>query len=197
MCRKAREIRLVMKYKVNEIFNSWQGEGFFTGTPCTFIRLSGCNLNCEWCDTDFLSFSTQNIEQIMKKAAYRFVVITGGEPTIQNIQPLIIALQEKKHFVAIETNGLNAPPICDWISMSPKNGHYNKNHLAYANEIKLVVDNSDLNQLLNDVAEHKKTDLVWLQPEGNKQKYIEQCQKISLVTGYRVGHQIHKLRNWR
>ena len=53
-----------MKYKVNEIFNSWQGEGFFTGTPCTFIRLSGCNLNCEWCDTDFLSFSTQNIEQI-------------------------------------------------------------------------------------------------------------------------------------
>ncbi len=186
-----------MKYKVNEIFDSWQGEGAFTGKPCTFIRLSGCNLACKWCDTDFINYSEQSIDKIISQVARSFVVITGGEPTIQNIQPLINALQEKNCFVAIETNGLNAPPVCDWVAMSPKNGHYNKDHLKYANEIKLVVDGSDLSEFLQHIEDNKSTEYVWLQPEGNKPEFISMCQEISKLTGYRLGHQMHKLRNWR
>ena len=76
--------------KVNEIFDSFQGEGVYTGVPATFLRLSGCNLNCEFCDTDFDDYKEISVElvkeailQHMKNHNTKLLVITGGEPLLQ------------------------------------------------------------------------------------------------------------------
>ena len=72
--------------RINEIFYSLQGEGHFTGRPAIFIRLAGCNLRCPFCDTDFTSYTEMAVADILKAiASYpaRFVVLTGGEPSLQ------------------------------------------------------------------------------------------------------------------
>ncbi|MCK5695129.1 MAG: radical SAM protein [Desulfobacula sp.] len=100
-----------MPLDVCEIFYSLQGESTFMGLPCIFIRLSGCNLNCSWCDTryaDKASYS-MNFEQILKKITTfncNLVEVTGGEPLLQNDTPALISLLlEKSYQVLLETNG--------------------------------------------------------------------------------------------
>lgn len=100
-----------MQLNVCEIFYSLQGESSFTGLPCIFIRLSGCNLKCSWCDTGYANteFHAMTFDQILKKVdAYNcnLVEITGGEPLLQNDTPkLISVLLKKKYQVLLETNG--------------------------------------------------------------------------------------------
>jgi len=97
---------------VQEIFYTLQGEGPFSGHPAIFVRLAGCNLKCFWCDTDFessdwkpaLSELVTEIEK-MRPAHCKLIVLTGGEPFRQNIQPLVEALLEKGLKVQLETNG--------------------------------------------------------------------------------------------
>ena len=90
---------------VNEIFDSIEGEGKRAGELATFIRLTGCNLRCSYCDTAY-SFSggePKSVEDILRTIHYRNVTVTGGEPLLQNIHPL---LQKARHcWVNIETNG--------------------------------------------------------------------------------------------
>ncbi len=109
---------------VNEIFYSLQGEGFFTGTPSVFLRLSGCNLKCPFCDTDHQQGTEMTEAEIAEKvAAYpaRHVVVTGGEPSLQLTASLVDLLHQKGRFVAVETNGTRQlPPNVDWITLSPK-----------------------------------------------------------------------------
>lgn len=100
-----------MQLDICEIFYSLQGESTFMGLPCIFIRLSGCNLNCSWCDTryaDKASFS-MNFEHILKKITAfncNLVEVTGGEPLLQNDTPALISLLlEKNYQVLLETNG--------------------------------------------------------------------------------------------
>ena len=111
-----------MKLDICEIYYSLQGESTFTGLPCIFIRLSGCNLNCSWCDSRFADEDahTMSIDQILKKIeAYNcnLVEITGGEPLLQKDTPTLISmLLEKKYQVLLETNGSqsieNIDPAC-------------------------------------------------------------------------------------
>lgn len=111
-----------MKLDICEIYYSLQGESTFTGLPCIFIRLSGCNLNCSWCDSRFAEEDTHvmSIDQILKKIeAYNcnLVEITGGEPLLQKDTPTLISvLLEKKYQVLLETNGSqsieNVDPDC-------------------------------------------------------------------------------------
>lgn len=111
-----------MKLDICEIYYSLQGESTFTGLPCIFIRLSGCNLNCSWCDSRFAEEDTHvmSIDQILKKIeAYNcnLVEITGGEPLLQKDTPTLISvLLEKKYQVLLETNGSqsieNVDPGC-------------------------------------------------------------------------------------
>lgn len=132
--------------RVNEIFYSLQGEGRHTGTPAVFVRLSGCNLKCAFCDTDHSGFREMTEEEIVGKAAAypsRFVVITGGEPTLQ----LTASLAEKLHaagfYIAIETNGTcRLPEGCriDWITCSPK---YKPVILERIDELKVVYEGDD------------------------------------------------------
>ena len=110
--------------RVNETFLSLQGEGYFTGTPAFFLRLSGCNLQCPFCDTDHQSFSEMSEEEVVTEASRhksRHIVITGGEPALQLKQSLVDKLHEAGFFVQVETNGtLPLPEGIDWVTCSPK-----------------------------------------------------------------------------
>ena len=96
--------------KVNEMFPSIQGEGIYIGVPMFFIRLTGCNLRCRWCDTQYAFYEGEEMEidEIVEKAnrsGLQWVCLTGGEPLIQkDVYKLIYRLMER-HNVLIETNG--------------------------------------------------------------------------------------------
>ena len=110
--------------RVNETFLSLQGEGHFTGTPSFFLRLSGCNLKCPFCDTRHQTYYEMSEEEIVEEASRhkpRYIVITGGEPALQLTQSLVDKLHEAGFFIQIETNGtLPLPQGIDWVTCSPK-----------------------------------------------------------------------------
>ena len=97
--------------KINEIYLSVQGESTHTGLPCTFIRLTGCNLRCSWCDTAYAFHEGKNmsIDEILQKIesfGIHLVEITGGEPLMQdNVYTLMRRLIEKRYKVMLETGG--------------------------------------------------------------------------------------------
>ena len=97
--------------KINEIFYSIQGEGKWTGLPNIFIRTTGCNLRCSFCDTQYAykDGTEMNIEEIIgkiKKYPCKYVCLTGGEPLLQHkILDLIEILLEHSYKICLETNG--------------------------------------------------------------------------------------------
>lgn len=115
---------------ISEIFYSIQGEGELTGVPSVFVRTSGCNLRCRWCDTPYASWNPEGedmgVDRILeevKKYPARHVVLTGGEPMIaRNIRDLAAGLREAGYHITIETAGTVAPGgiECDLASISPK-----------------------------------------------------------------------------
>lgn len=112
-------------YRINEIFYSLQGEGFWTGTPAVFVRFSGCNLRCPFCDTAHQAFTPMSADDILaacsKAAEGPVVVLTGGEPGLQVDAALIEVLHGAGYRVHIETNGTVAlPGGIDWVTLSPK-----------------------------------------------------------------------------
>lgn len=112
--------------KVNEIFYSLQGEGHYTGTPAVFVRFAGCNLRCWFCDTDFEKGDEMSEDEIVEAVLQyptRYVVITGGEPTLQITASLCDKLRAHGLYLMMETNGTRPlPEGCqiDWITCSPK-----------------------------------------------------------------------------
>ena len=99
-------------YRINDIFYSLQGEGRHTGRAAVFIRFSGCNLRCPFCDTDFDSSRLMTADEIIDAIApwmhCGFVVLTGGEPSLQVDTELVDKLHEAGLFIAMETNGTHA-----------------------------------------------------------------------------------------
>ncbi len=126
--------------RINEIFESLQGEGFHTGTSAVFVRFSGCNLACPFCDTDHRPTAEMTDEQIAAAVAQfapQLVVLTGGEPGLQVSERLVDLLHADGRKVAIETNGTcQLPAGIDWITVSPKEG--STPVLTAANEVKVV-----------------------------------------------------------
>ncbi len=116
--------------RIAEIFYSIQGEGELTGVPSVFVRTSGCNLRCSWCDTPYASWNPEgpemNMDQILAEISRhptQFVVLTGGEPMIaKGIHELASALRAAGKHITIETAGTIAPAgiACDLASISPK-----------------------------------------------------------------------------
>ncbi len=123
---------LAQKVLVSECFHSIQGEGKLSGVPSYFIRLSGCNLRCTWCDTPYASWNPegtqQSLESLVRTAAEsgaKHVVLTGGEPMLFDaIEPLSQALRSLALHITIETAGTicrSAEAVaCDLLSLSPK-----------------------------------------------------------------------------
>jgi len=119
--------------RISEIYTSLQGEGLLAGTPSTFVRTSGCNLRCVWCDTPFTSWKPEGgdlsvgavLEAVVARPP-RHVVVTGGEPLlVDEIPELCGLLGRAGYHVTVETAG-SVPPagaagrLCDLVSISPK-----------------------------------------------------------------------------
>ena len=132
--------------KINEIFYSLQGEGYHTGTPAVFVRFSGCNLKCSFCDTrheEGIEMSDAEIMAEVEKYPARMVILTGGEPSLWIDEELITALHRAGKYVCIETNGTRPlPQGIDWVTCSPKKNGELK--LARMDEIKVVYEGQNL-----------------------------------------------------
>jgi 7-carboxy-7-deazaguanine synthase len=115
--------------KIAEIFYSIQGEGRWTGVPSAFVRTSGCNLRCAWCDSDYTSWRSEgekySVAEVLDRVGAfptRHVVVTGGEPLIApGIEELCAGLRERGHHITVETAATVFKPVaCDLASLSPK-----------------------------------------------------------------------------
>ena len=139
--------------RVNEIFYSLQGEGYHAGRPAVFIRFSGCNLQCPFCDTQHEAGTEMGEQEIVAAAKLLtphssllppLLVITGGEPALQLTATLVALLHQEGFRVAVETNGtLPLPPNVDWVTLSPKSlwlGPDAAPVLQEADELKVLFD---------------------------------------------------------
>lgn len=190
--------------KVNEIFNSFQGEGVYAGTPATFLRLSGCNLNCSFCDTDFKNYDELTVSMVkniivenMEKHKTNILVITGGEPLLQydEVNQLINQLNYK---VQVETNGtIIKVPLNATYMISPKK-EIEKIFKFYKNYDKayfkfIIQDNHDLQQINELIQEYDYNKEVYLQPVyQNAQEITKLILKKHLPFKYKISGQLHK-----
>ncbi len=191
--------------KINEIFYSLQGEGRHTGRAAVFIRLSGCNLKCPFCDTDFLIFKEMREDEIVDAVCSlnincHMVVITGGEPTIQDCTLLIDLLHRNGYYVAMESNGTHKAPFnVDWLTVSPKSDYVHNGtvRVSECNELKVVFNGDAPSDY--DI----KADYYYLQPcdTGNDEKnkeIINKCvQYIEEHPKWRLSLQTQKIINVR
>jgi 7-carboxy-7-deazaguanine synthase len=140
----------VSTLRLSEIFYSLQGEGFHAGTPAVFIRMAGCNLSCTFCDTDFSLKEKLSPEAVVAHIAQypaKFVVLTGGEPTIQPeaVRALVNLLHEQGYYVTMETNGTSTDTLgVDWVTVSPKLSQSGAWNLKTGDELKLVYEGQEL-----------------------------------------------------
>ena len=136
------------EFRIVEIFESLQGEGYNTGMPAIFIRLGRCDLACSWCDTDYQTYDSMTLTQILEKLqgyTAKNIIITGGEPAIHpRLTVLLDALKSRAYYLCIETNGLHqVPEQIDYIATSPKACYaerYQKKALSHADEVRIVAD---------------------------------------------------------
>ena len=142
--------------RINEIFYSLQGEGYHTGIPAVFVRFSGCNLRCPFCDTQHEEGTLMSDEDIvMEVAKYstQIVILTGGEPGLWIDEKLVDALHHEGKYVCIETNGTCLlPENIDWVTCSPKEGA--KINLDRRDEVKVVYVGQDVSAYLDLSASH-------------------------------------------
>lgn len=194
--------------RVNEIFHSLQGEGYNSGTPAVFIRFSGCNLQCPFCDTQHESGTEMTEQEIVEAVKHlapcsSLVVITGGEPALQLTASLVDALHEIGKRVAVETNGtLPLPPNVDWITLSPKSAWLGDEAvpvLTRADELKVLYDGSHDPSIFGSIAATHR----FLQPmdTGDANRNATLMQQVADYClqhpQWRLSLQIHKILNIR
>ena len=198
--------------KISEIFWSVQGEGLRVGEPTIFIRLTGCNLQCEFCDTKHawnggVEIKIENILDIVRNLNRKYntewVCFTGGEPLIQDITPLVHRLKSENFKIQVETNGTKYLDIpVDWYSLSPKPEDYffQPEYRDKAKEVKLVViKDLKLENILKLRREFPEKTPLFLQPCSNQgwsyalaRKLLQEC----LTQGFsniRLGIQLHRI----
>ncbi len=151
--------------RVNEIFYSLQGEGRFTGTPAVFLRLSGCNLKCSFCDTsheDGVEMEPAEIIVEILQYSSRHIVITGGEPSLQLDRDFVDRLHQHGYFVQVETNGVKRlPDNVDWITCSPK---YKPICYDEVQEIKYVYEGKESEEKIYSIFSSVRAEEHYLQP---------------------------------
>ena len=184
------------EYKVNEIFRSVQAEGFNAGKSAVFVRFSGCNLDCKFCDTNHEPYKIMTGEQIDAEIDRLsdgnksvLVVFTGGEPTLQlsEDEPL-----GSDHPTAMESNGiLNAPSWIQWVTISPKT-KLTTQQLRRANEVKVLYGFFDDDYLISLIGIHS---LLYVQPlEKNGIMNVKDCVRfITEHPEYKLSIQWHKI----
>lgn len=200
-------------FRVNEIFYSLQGEGHNTGRAAVFVRFAGCNLRCSFCDTEFESYQEMTGARILESISgfpARFVVLTGGEPTLQVDENFVDLLHEHGFEVAMESNGTRpAPQNLDWLTVSPKRkmlitntAEGNMAQWREPDEIKVVFEeNTNPEDVLADSLPlpRKRQPLLYLQPcdTGDAQRnatIMKRCiDYIRQHPQWRLSLQTHKL----
>jgi len=162
-----------MNLNINEIFYSLQGEGAYAGAPVIFIRLSGCNLACDFCDTRHQIGTEMSLEDIFKGIIHwpsMILVITGGEPTLQWTRECYDYFKGRGYRIHIETNGTSEDVFADWVTVSPKpSADYRI--LCRADEIKIVW-NGTQGQIARQMIGYKKA-IQWLMPMDNADQHIK------------------------
>ncbi len=192
---------------VMEAFYTIQGEGFHSGKPAYFIRLAGCNVGCTWCDVkeswDPNLHPVKKIGEIVSEAVSnpsKFVVITGGEPTMYNLEHLVNQLHAQSRYVAIETSG-TYPLIgeIDWYCFSPKKF---KKPIAEAyekaNELKVIINHpSDFEWAENHSMQVKSSCMLYLQPEWSKEeRFLPMIvEYVKKYPQWNISLQTHKYMN--
>lgn len=216
---------------VNEVFETIQGEATHAGTPSVFIRLQGCPVGCPWCDTRFTwnmvheispgqmlvkrhsgeeshaMVPTEQLMALLGNYRSRHVVITGGEPCMNDLLPLTGQIIDAGRSAQIETSG-TFPISCDpdtWVTVSPKIAmpgglEVRDDALRRANEIKMPIGKpDDVLALLELLNRHQHSDQIpiWLQPLSLSRKATELCVANAIANGFRVSLQVHALAGWR
>ena len=216
------------QYKINELFETIQGEGSFTGQPSIFIRLQGCPVGCSWCDTkhtwaieltdevskevmltksqetsQWTQFSVEQILALVDERNYtaKHIVITGGEPCMEDLVPLCHAFEQLGYSTQVETSGtfeIKVSQKC-WVTVSPKvnmRGGYPilNSAMIRANEIKHPIGTEQhVNDLKELLADHQvKTTPIYLQPISQKPRATELAIATCIANNWRLSVQIHK-----
>ncbi|MFC5849775.1 7-carboxy-7-deazaguanine synthase QueE [Deinococcus petrolearius] len=205
-----------MRYPVYERFYTWQGEGVHLGRAAYFIRLYGCPQACPWCDSagtwhrDFRPegvtlMSAEELAQAVRAESPdgAFVVVTGGEPILFDLAPLVDALHALGRRVHIETSGI--APLrgdLDWVTLSPKPfGQWPLPEVvARADEVKIIVhDPGDIRAGLETLEGLREDAVIWLHPEWSKARERD-AGVLNAITEavkddprLRAGYQMHKL----
>jgi 7-carboxy-7-deazaguanine synthase len=218
-------------YPVNEIYESIQGEGYHTGRASVFVRLQGCDVGCPWCDTKHTwtctpedrvdrdvmllktdkpasTFAVMEAADIVETAqqlsrSTRHVVITGGEPALHELRPLIAAFRDAQWSVQLETSGTRAVPMRHdyWMTLSPKIDmpgglKVRASSWLRANEIKLPVGKQeDIAAFLEASREWFDTfkeSRIYLQPLSKSPKATALCAEEAQRRGWYVSTQVNK-----
>ncbi len=190
-------------YPIVEIFHSVQGEGFHAGIPHVFIRFGNCNLRCEWCDTDFLTFKEMEVNDIVEEVlsfGCDRVIFTGGEPAIQDLSTIGMELKKHNISLSIETNGtIIVDPIIDWICVSPKDQMYPNVSIkqVVGDELKVVYCGQDLSMYdsLKSGFNHHFIQPCYMEEESVEEngRSFQLAEKIVKENeGWRLSLQTHK-----
>ena len=195
------------KYPIMEHFFTIQGEGTYSGRAAYFIRIAGCDVGCVWCDVkeswdkdQHRTMTTNEIIEKVTESKTDFVVITGGEPAMYNLNPLVEPLKKMGITIAIETSGCY--PLqgdVDWYCFSPKKfkAPCDEAYLR-ANELKVIISHpSDLEWANKHAEKVLDSCHLFLQPEWSKTEKLLPLI-ISYVKGnlkWKISLQTHKYMN--
>ena len=202
----------MIKIKVSEIFTSFQGEGPYIGTPATFLRLYGCNLNCPWCDTDISTYEMLSVDDVaeilmtqMEFNNINLLVITGGEPTLQmeEIKRLIKELPEGIK-IQLETNGsiFEYLPEVEYV-ISPKEDKEKvfENYYKYDNVFfKFVITcEEDIDEVISIKNKYGYDKTIWLQGEFSRDALMADLirENFPRLENIKLSVQTHKYLNQR
>lgn len=214
-------------YRVNTIYGCLQGEGAMTGVPMVMLRLQGCAVGCPWCDTiqtwhTLPEYKEGSIEEALgtnpkyaeitqhviaayiraRYENYKWILISGGEPSEQYLQPLVFDLGAVGFKVALETSGTAIGHLkagFDWVTVSPKfdmpgGKTVRDDCLKEADEIKMVIGKQADIDLLTAImgANDLDDDKISLQPVSQSTKATQLCIKTVQERGWRLSVQVHK-----
>ena len=189
---------------LSEEFYTIQGEGYHTGKAAYFLRLGGCDIGCSWCDTKeawdsdkYELISTDTIIKNIVSCPAKAVVVTGGEPLLNNLNYLCNELVDHEIETFLETSGTNEiTGEWDWICLSPKKNRPPIEEIyKYANELKVIVsEKEDLIWAEENAGKVNKNCYLFLQPEWTKKEIIlpEIIAYILSHPKWRISNQVHK-----
>ena len=198
------------EYQLVEVFESLQGEGRNSGRPCVFIRFAGCNLACHWCDTPLKARFSAKLDELVAEAKSfraRSVVLTGGEPAVQEGMPeLVAALKREGFWIAVETNGTKSPDwfaFVDYVACSPKVEYaaiYDAPEaLKAADEVRVVASAPDVVELCRHVRGLIAATDYYVSPcdRGGEIDFAAAKAALAELEGWSLSVQLHKLLGFR